>query len=85
MSDSEQIGGQQAEPSDDDQADLLSEPAAVADGTADGAEAAHEDEQADPVAAFEAELRLMPGEWYVVHSYAGYENRVRANPSSRTR
>jgi transcriptional antiterminator NusG len=26
----------------------------------------------------------MPGEWYVVHSYAGYENRVKANLESRT-
>jgi transcriptional antiterminator NusG len=43
-----------------------------------------EAEEADPVAAFEAELRLLPGEWYVVHSYAGYENRVRANLESRT-
>jgi transcription termination/antitermination protein NusG len=43
-----------------------------------------EAEDADPVAAFEAELRLLPGEWYVVHSYAGYENRVRANLESRT-
>jgi transcription termination/antitermination protein NusG len=38
----------------------------------------------DPVAAFKAELRRLPGDWYVVHSYAGYENRVRANLESRT-
>ena len=25
---------------------------------------------------FERELRMLPGDWYVVHSYAGYENRV---------
>jgi transcriptional antiterminator NusG len=37
----------------------------------------------DPVAQFTAELRLLPGEWYVVHSYAGYENRVKANLESR--
>ena len=43
-----------------------------------------EAEEADPVAVFEAELRRLPGEWYVVHSYAGYENRVRANLESRT-
>jgi len=41
-------------------------------------------EDDDPVAAFKAELRLMPGDWYVVHSYAGYENRVKANLESRT-
>ena len=38
----------------------------------------------DPVATFKAELRLLPGDWYVVHSYAGYENRVKANLESRT-
>jgi transcriptional antiterminator NusG len=36
------------------------------------------------VALFKAELRLQPGDWYVVHSYAGYENRVKANLESRT-
>jgi transcription termination/antitermination protein NusG len=38
----------------------------------------------DPVAEFASELRLLPGDWYVVHSYAGYENRVRTNLESRT-
>jgi transcription termination/antitermination protein NusG len=41
-------------------------------------------EDADPVQQFKAELRLLPGDWYVVHSYAGYENRVRTNLESRT-
>jgi transcription termination/antitermination protein NusG len=41
-------------------------------------------EKADPVAEFTSELRTLPGEWYVVHSYAGYENRVKANLESRT-
>ncbi len=44
-------------------------------------EAAEED---DPVARFAAELRRLPGDWYVVHSYAGYENRVKGNLESRT-
>ena len=48
--------------------------------TAEG-ETAEDD---DPVATFKAELRLQPGDWYVVHSYAGYENRVKANLESRT-
>ncbi len=51
-----------------------------AEDEADGA--AVEDD--DPVATFKAELRLQPGDWYVVHSYAGYENRVKANLESRT-
>jgi transcription termination/antitermination protein NusG len=52
----------------------------AAEDEADGAAA----EDDDPVAAFKAELRLQPGDWYVVHSYAGYENRVKANLESRT-
>ncbi|MFC0644883.1 transcription termination/antitermination protein NusG [Cellulomonas phragmiteti] len=42
------------------------------------------DPDEDPVAAFKAQLRRMPGDWYVIHSYAGYENRVKANLESRT-
>jgi transcriptional antiterminator NusG len=42
------------------------------------------DEEADPVQEFKTELRALPGDWYVVHSYAGYENRVRTNLESRT-
>jgi transcriptional antiterminator NusG len=42
-----------------------------------------EESEVDPAAEFRAELRRSPGEWYVVHSYAGYENRVKANLESR--
>ena len=33
-----------------------------------------QDEDEDPAVALKKELRLKPGEWYVIHSYAGYEN-----------
>jgi transcriptional antiterminator NusG len=49
----------------------------------DEADAA-EPEPVDPVAEFNRELRMLPGDWYVVHSYAGYENRVKTNLESRT-
>src|SRR5260370_120360 len=52
-------------------------------GEADGQEAGA-DEDADPIQQFKSELRTLPGDWYVVHSYAGYENRVRTNLESRT-
>ena len=48
-----------------------------------GSEEAEEAEE-DPVEAYAAELRQLPGDWYVVHSYAGYENRVKGNLESRT-
>ena len=62
--------------------------AAVADDVqpvtpvADGA-GAPEDDAVDPAEEFKAQLRRAPGEWYVVHSYAGYENRVKANLENR--
>lgn len=47
----------------------------------DEAEAAVE---IDPLEEFKREMRLQPGDWYVVHSYAGYENRVKTNIETRT-
>ncbi|MFJ3899223.1 transcription termination/antitermination protein NusG [Streptomyces sp. NPDC090083] len=40
-------------------------------------------EPVDPVVALREELRLLPGEWYVIHTYAGYENRVKTNLEQR--
>ena len=37
----------------------------------------------DPYAEFKAELRRQPGKWYVIHSYAGYEKRVKQNIENR--
>lgn len=37
----------------------------------------------DPLEAFKSKLRRQEGEWFVVHTYAGYENRVKANLESR--
>ncbi|MFD8738898.1 transcription termination/antitermination protein NusG [Streptomyces sp. NPDC059618] len=42
-----------------------------------------EAEPVDPVTALREELRLLPGEWYVIHTYAGYENRVKTNLEQR--
>src|SRR5215469_1191023 len=50
----------------------------------DEAAAAEEDTAVDPITQFKSDLRTLPGDWYVVHSYAGYENRVRTNLESRT-
>jgi transcriptional antiterminator NusG len=42
-----------------------------------------EEAEVDPVEEMRAALRRAPGEWYVVHSYAGYENKVKANLETR--
>ncbi|GAA4784138.1 transcription termination/antitermination protein NusG [Streptomyces ziwulingensis] len=54
----------------------------AADEAQDEAEA--EDEPyIDPVEKLRQELRALPGEWYVIHTYAGYENRVKTNLEQR--
>jgi transcriptional antiterminator NusG len=42
-----------------------------------------EQAQVDPITALRDELRGLPGEWYVIHTYAGYEKRVKANLEQR--
>jgi len=42
-----------------------------------------EETEVDPYDAFRAELRSLPGKWYVIHSYAGFEKRVKSNIESR--
>jgi len=69
----------EASATDDEAATTEDEPAAAGDAAA----AEQPEEEVDPVEEFRRELRTLPGEWYVVHSYAGYENRVKANLESR--
>jgi transcriptional antiterminator NusG len=49
----------------------------------EGLELEEEEKPDDAREEFERELRMLPGDWYVVHSYAGYENRVKTNLESR--
>ncbi len=58
----------------------------------DGPEVDDEDEEAesasdaaeeDPYEAFRMDLRMLPGKWYVIHSYAGFERKVKANIEQR--
>jgi transcriptional antiterminator NusG len=86
-------------PSDDEPSELPDQAVTDADETAVGAEGAaaeapvavaepeavaeEDDEPEDPVAVLKESLRLAPGDWYVVHSYAGYENKVKTNLETR--
>jgi transcriptional antiterminator NusG len=67
-----------AEAVTEDVAEVVAEDVAVA---ADEAEV--EDEDVDPAVALKKDLRSRPGDWYVIHSYAGYENKVKANLETR--
>jgi transcriptional antiterminator NusG len=50
---------------------------------ADSPEAQDQVEEIDENSEFRAALRSAPGEWFVVHSYAGYEKKVKANLANR--
>ncbi|MFE6149599.1 transcription termination/antitermination protein NusG [Streptomyces sp. NPDC057889] len=65
---------------EDDAAELSDEDAPEAEADE---EAAEESEPVDPIVALREELRTLPGEWYVIHTYAGYENRVKTNLEQR--
>jgi transcriptional antiterminator NusG len=88
---SEEAGGLDPAGEAEDAAESADGVETAADGQAEAAaadpeEAAAEDPEEKPDDAreeFERELRMLPGDWYVVHSYAGYENRVKTNLESR--
>lgn len=71
----------------DPEADAIVDDALDID-SADEAEAAAEaveDEESDqdPYEEFRQDLRFLPGKWYVIHSYAGFERRVKQNIENR--
>lgn len=73
------------EPADDDVEDVdapAADTAPAADETA-AAEPVVPDEDLDPAEQLRLELTGQQGDWYVVHSYAGYENKVKTNLESR--
>ena len=53
------------------------------EATEDEAAVAEPPSEEDALAEFMREMRMQPGDWYVIHSYAGYENRVKTNLESR--
>ena len=88
------VNGDEDEPElDEDFVAEVDAAAAVVDAAeasvspADAAEAPEteddEDEDEDPFEAFRADLRTLPGKWYVIHSYAGFERKVKANIEQR--
>ncbi|MFD5286187.1 transcription termination/antitermination protein NusG [Streptomyces rubrogriseus] len=74
----------------DETAEAADAEATEAEADADAAEAEESEEEPeaeepelDPIEKLRQELRVLPGEWYVIHTYAGYENRVKTNLEQR--
>jgi len=78
------------EPADDETAtdeafadEAVIDEAAEEETGAEPADAEAPPTEDDALAEFMREMRMQPGDWYVIHSYAGYENRVKTNLESR--
>nr|WP_254070036.1 transcription termination/antitermination protein NusG [Pimelobacter simplex] len=71
----------QAEADDETDVEPAADETEVSDETE--AEAAEEPEDQDPLEAFRRELWAKPGDWFVVHTYSGMENRVKQNLENR--
>ena len=76
-----------ADDSDDSSDDAAAD---AADAAADSAADASADDTSDPtdagaiaVTEFSKKLRTLEGKWYVLHTYSGYEKRVKTNVESR--
>jgi transcriptional antiterminator NusG len=69
--------------SDGAASDVADADAEAGDDETDALAAAAASAAADPAEEFKAKLRRQEGDWYVIHSYAGYENRVKANLETR--
>lgn len=84
----EEVSEQSADAADVDAAEAED---ADGDDSPEAATSATEDEDGDllpedtedPVQAFKDDLASKWGDWYVIHTYAGYENRVKHNLETR--
>lgn len=74
-----------AEIVEDAETEALAEEVAEAEEVADAEAEAITESEVDPIEEFREAVRNAPGDWYVIHSYAGYENKVKANIESRAR
>ncbi|MET8744974.1 transcription termination/antitermination protein NusG [Streptomyces sp. NPDC004728] len=68
---------------DEEDEEEAAEADAESESDEDDEEEAEPAEPVDAVTALRDELRGLPGEWYVIHTYAGYEKRVKANLEQR--
>ncbi len=72
-----------SDPTDNEPTDIAEPDAETGDGDSDNADDSETPTEEDPLEVFRRELDALPGQWYVIHSYAGYENRVKSNLGTR--
>ena len=63
--------------------EAVTEPVADSTESTDADTDSTDEDEEDPIAEFRREMLRAIGDWYVIHSYAGYENRVKTNLESR--
>ncbi len=68
----------------EDEQESEAEAAVVAEAEEIVAEVEAEEAEIDPLEEFTTSMRVAPGDWYVIHSYAGYENKVKGNLEARS-
>ncbi|MFI6471475.1 MULTISPECIES: transcription termination/antitermination protein NusG [unclassified Streptomyces] len=83
VADEAEASAESVEDEDAESDDESEEPAEVSAESGEDEEPAEPAAPVDPVEALRQELRFLPGEWYVIHTYAGYEKRVKANLEQR--
>ncbi len=87
--DDEPVSAEVAEVEVDDELEADADQGSTDDEAEDGAEDEVEDEAgdepaaSDPLEEFRRELWAKPGDWFVVHTYSGMENRVKSNLENR--
>ncbi|WP_223622148.1 transcription termination/antitermination protein NusG [Microbacterium sp. EST19A] len=76
------VNGEEDRPSIEDSDDPVASVVEAEDADEDASDE-DEDAEEDPYEAFRMDLRMLPGKWYVIHSYAGFERKVKANIEQR--
>ncbi|TFC95994.1 MULTISPECIES: transcription termination/antitermination protein NusG [Cryobacterium] len=66
-----------------DEAEAAVEAVEDEEATDAAVEPAEDETPEDPYEEFRKELRFQPGKWFVIHSYAGFERRVKSNIENR--
>ena len=80
----ELVAGLVADEIAEDEQESEAEAAVVAEAEEIVSEAEVEEGEIDPLEEFTISMRIAPGDWYVIHSYAGYENKVKGNLEARS-